>query len=197
MAATAGSSTRRSTGTAQHPPIDTDMVAMLFGPFGDLYRRDKRMPFVSEGYVDIHPLDARELGVADGDCVWIDADPSDRPFRGWKRPTPDYEVGTAHLRARYYRARREASRMWFNMCAATPGSVGGIKASADGLAKNPTPAIRPCSLGAHQAATRGWLKPTLDDTMRAQRALGPDDGTGFWRTRALPTGAPRDRSSRS
>ena len=28
---------------------------MLFGPFGDIYRHDKRTPFVAEGYVDIHP----------------------------------------------------------------------------------------------------------------------------------------------
>ena len=37
-------------------PIDTDMIAMLFGPFGDIYRRDKRSPFVTEGYVDINPV---------------------------------------------------------------------------------------------------------------------------------------------
>ncbi len=45
-------------------PIDTDMNAMLFGPFGDIYRHDKRSPFVTEGYVDINPTDAQELGVA-------------------------------------------------------------------------------------------------------------------------------------
>jgi nitrate reductase alpha subunit len=30
-------------------PIDTDMIAVLFGPFGDLYRHDKRAPFVTAG----------------------------------------------------------------------------------------------------------------------------------------------------
>ena len=30
-------------------PIDTDMIAVLFGPFGDLHRQDKRSPFVSRG----------------------------------------------------------------------------------------------------------------------------------------------------
>ena len=48
-------------------PVDTDMIAMLFGPFGDMYRHDKRTPYVAEGYVDIHPQDAKELGVEDGD----------------------------------------------------------------------------------------------------------------------------------
>ncbi len=56
-------------------PIDTDMVAFLFGPFGDVYRHDKRTPFVAEGYVDINPEDAKALGIEDGDYVWIDSDP--------------------------------------------------------------------------------------------------------------------------
>ncbi len=40
---------------------------------------------MTEGYVDINPSDAQELGIADGDYVWIDADPEDRPFRGWQK----------------------------------------------------------------------------------------------------------------
>ena len=40
-------------------PADTDIVAVWFGPFSDVYRRDKRTPFVTEGYVDINPLDAK------------------------------------------------------------------------------------------------------------------------------------------
>ncbi|MBM4389119.1 MAG: molybdopterin oxidoreductase, partial [Deltaproteobacteria bacterium] len=69
---------------AHTTPIDTDIVAVYFGPFGDIFRHDKRMPFVTEGYVDINPADAREIGVDDGDYVWIDADPTDRPYRGFK-----------------------------------------------------------------------------------------------------------------
>ncbi|HMZ21484.1 MAG TPA: molybdopterin-dependent oxidoreductase, partial [Blastocatellia bacterium] len=119
-------------------PVDVDMIAVLFGPFGDLYRRDKRKPFVNEGYVDINPNDARELGVADGDYVWIDPDPEDRPFRGWKENKKDYEFSRLLCRARYYPGTpRGVTRMWFNMYAATPGSVQGAKERADGLAKNP------------------------------------------------------------
>ena len=47
---------------AHTTPIDTDMIAVLFGPFGDIYRHDKRMPFVTEGYVDINPDDAQGAG---------------------------------------------------------------------------------------------------------------------------------------
>ncbi|TPW08018.1 MAG: nitrate reductase, partial [Acidimicrobiaceae bacterium] len=52
-------------------PIDVDMVAVLHGPFGDIYRHDRRTPWVTEGYVDINPADAREIGIEDGDYVWI------------------------------------------------------------------------------------------------------------------------------
>src|SRR5690606_17955610 len=46
---------------AHSTPVDTDATAVRFGPFGDVYRRDSRMPAVAEGYVDINPLDAKAL----------------------------------------------------------------------------------------------------------------------------------------
>ncbi|MFN7917138.1 MAG: molybdopterin-dependent oxidoreductase [Vicinamibacterales bacterium] len=180
---------------AHTTPIDTDMVAVLFGPFGDLYRRDKRMPFVSEGYVDIHPEDAKELGVQDGDYVWIDSDPSDRPYRGWKKSDPAYEVARLICRARYYPGTpRGITRMWFNMYAATPGSVKGIKARADGLAKNADTGYQAMfRSGSHQSATRGWLKPTLmTDTLSRKELMGQAMGQGFLADSHCPTGAPRE-----
>jgi nitrate reductase alpha subunit len=180
---------------AHTTPIDTDMVAVLFGPFGDLYRRDKRMPFVTEGYVDIHPEDAKELGVQDGDYVWIDSDPSDRPYRGWKKGDPAYEVARLICRARYYPGTpRGVTRMWFNMYAATPGSVKGIKARADGLAKNPETGYQAMfRSGSHQSATRGWLKPTLmTDSLARKELLGQAMGQGFLPDSHCPTGAPRE-----
>jgi nitrate reductase alpha subunit len=180
---------------AHTTPIDTDMIAVLFGPFGDLYRRDKRMPFVSEGYVDIHPLDAKELGVEDGDYVWIDSDPSDRPYRGWTKDAPAYEVARLLCRARYYPGTpRGVTRMWFNMYAATPGSVKGRKARADGLAKSPDTGYQAMfRSGSHQSATRGWLKPTLmTDSLTRKELLGQTMGQGFLPDSHCPTGAPRE-----
>jgi len=180
---------------AHTTPIDTDMVAVLFGPFGDLYRRDKRMPFVSEGYVDIHPADAKELGIDDGDYVWIDSDPSDRPYRGWKKEDPAYAVARLICRARYYPGTpRGVTRMWFNMYAATPGSVKGIKARADGLAKNPDTGYQAMfRSGSHQSATRGWLKPTLmTDSLTRKELMGQTMGQGFLPDSHCPTGAPRE-----
>ncbi len=176
-------------------PIDTDMIALLFGPFGDLYRHDKRSPFVTEGYVDMNPADARELGIEDGDYVWIDGDPEDRPFRGWQKNAKDYEFARMMCRARYYPGTpRGVTRMWFNMYGSTPGSVEGRKQRPDGLAKNPRTGYQAMfRSGSHQSATRGWLKPTLmTDSLARKEMFGQKIGKGFLQDTHCPTGAPRE-----
>jgi nitrate reductase alpha subunit len=176
-------------------PIDTDMVAVLFGPFGDLYRHDKRAPFVTEGYVDINPADGKELGVEDGDYVWIDPDPEDRPFRGWQKNKEDYAFARLLCRARYYPGTpRGITRMWFNMYAATPGSQAGQAKRPDGLAKNERTNYQAMfRSGSHQSATRGWLKPTwMTDSLVRKTIYGQAIGTGFLPDVHCPTGAPRE-----
>jgi nitrate reductase alpha subunit len=176
-------------------PIDTDMIAVLFGPFGDLYRHDKRAPFVTEGYVDIHPDDGKELGVEDGDYVWIDADPEDRPFRGWQKDKKNYDFARLLCRARYYPGTpRGVTRMWFNMYAATPGSREGQATRKDGLAKNPRTGYQAMfRSGSHQSATRGWLKPTwMTDSLVRKGIFGQGIGKGFLPDVHCPTGAPRE-----
>ncbi len=176
-------------------PIDTDMNAMLFGPFGDIYRRDKRSPFVTEGYVDINPSDAQELGVNDGDYVWIDADPEDRPFRGWQKDKKNYEFARLLCRARYYPGTpRGVTRMWFNMYGTTPGSQQGQRERKDGLAKNPRTNYQAMfRSGSHQSATRGWLKPTwMTDSLVRKGMFGQAMGKGFAADIHCPTGAPRE-----
>jgi len=176
-------------------PIDTDQIAHLFGPFGDIYRRDRRMPYVGEGYVDIHPEDAKEIGVQDGDYVWIDSDPEDRPFRGWQKNPEMYKVARLICRARYYPGTpRGVTRMWFNMYGATPGSVEGQETRKDGLAKNPRTNYQAMFRGgSHQSATRGWLRPTLmTDSLVRKGVFGQALGKGFLADVHCPTGAPRE-----
>ncbi len=176
-------------------PVDTDMVAILFGPFGDIYRHDLRQPYAAEGYMDINPEDARDLGIDDGDYVWVDSDPSDRPFRGWQKNARDYEFARLLCRARYYPGTpRGVTRMWFNMYGATPGSVEGHKTRKDGLAKNPRSGYQAMfRSGSHQSATRGWLKPTLmTDSLVRKEVIGQRIGKGFMPDVHCPTGAPRE-----
>ncbi len=175
--------------------VDTDVVAVWFGPFGDIYRRDKRSPFVTEMYIDINPLDAKELGIEDGDYVWIDADPEDRPFRHHEGRKEEYEVARLLARARYYPGTpRGVTRMWHNAYGATIGSVKGAKVNPTGLAKNPATGYQALfRSGSHQSCTRGWIKPThMTDTLVRKGLFGQGIGKGFVPDVHCPTGAPRE-----
>jgi nitrate reductase / nitrite oxidoreductase, alpha subunit len=186
---------------AHTTPVDTDYMMALFGPFGDLYRRDPRMPGTGEMYVDINPRDALELGVDDGDYVWIDGDPEDLPFRGWQEPGREREYKVARLmaRARYYPGTpRGVTRMWFNGYMASPGSVEAHETRSDGLAKNPRTNYQALfRYGGHQSLTRSWLKPTHQTHTLVHRALfGHVMAQGFAPDVHCVTGAPREAMAR-
>lgn len=179
---------------AHTTPIDTDSSAIWFGPFGDVYRHDKRMPFVVEGYVDINPLDAKQLGIKDGDYVFIDADPNDRPYRDAK-PGEDKKIARLMLRARYYPGTpRGIARTWHNMYGATPGSVKAHETRSDGLAKTEETGYQAMyRYGSHQSATRAWLRPTLmTETLTYKDMFGQGMAKGFTPDVHCPVGAPRE-----
>ncbi|MFW6189491.1 MAG: molybdopterin-dependent oxidoreductase [Planctomycetota bacterium] len=178
-------------------PVDVDIIAQWFGPFGDPKRHDKRMPWVGEGYVDMNPKDARELGLEDGDYVWVDADPEDRPFRGWQEDgrDEDYKVARCMLRVRYYRGiPRGVTRAWFHMFVSTYGSVEGHENREDGLARNPrTGYTAMYRYGSHQSATRAWLRPTcLTDSLVRKDLYGQTVGKGFQSEVHCAVGAPKE-----
>jgi nitrate reductase alpha subunit len=178
-------------------PIDTDFMSALFGPFGDMYRRDKRTPGAGEMYVDINPHDARELGIDDGDYVWIDGDPDDLPFRGWNDPDrkDEYKVARLMARARYYPGTpRGITRMWFNGYMATPGSVKAHETRLDGAAKNEETKYQALfRYGGHQSLTRSWLKPTHQtQTLITRKLFGHELQKGFAADVHCVTGAPRE-----
>jgi nitrate reductase alpha subunit len=180
---------------AHTTPVDTDFTGVLFGPFGDVYRHDKRMPSITEGYVDINPNDARELKLDEGDYVYIDADPEDRPFRGWKDNPEGYHISRLLLRVRFYPGTPPGvARTWHNMYGATYGSVKGHETRADGLAKSPDTNYQAMyRYGSHQSATRAWLKPTLmTDTLVHKEMFGQQLMKGFLADVHCPVGAPRE-----
>jgi nitrate reductase alpha subunit len=180
---------------AHSTPIDIDVISLWYGPFGDIYRHDMRKPWVGEAYVNMNPFDAKDLGIHDGDYVWIDADPEDRPFRGWKKGTLDYKVGRMMTRVRYYSAiPRGVLQMWHNMYQATHGSVRGHETNPDGLARNPETQYQSIfRYGGHQSCTRAWLGPTLmTDTLVRKGVFGQKIGKGFAADIHCPVGAPRE-----
>ncbi|MCC7354906.1 MAG: molybdopterin-dependent oxidoreductase [Anaerolineae bacterium] len=176
-------------------PVDVDIIAAYFGPFGDMYRRDKRAPWVSEAYADINPEDAKAQGIEDGDYIWIDADPSDRPYRGWKPDDANYKIMRLMARARYYTGMpRGILRMWFHLYQATHGSVEGQQTRPDGLAKSPRTNYQAYfRSGGHQSCTRAWLRPTLmTDSLVRKEGFGQLIGTGFAADIHCTTGAPKE-----
>ncbi|MBI4213401.1 MAG: molybdopterin-dependent oxidoreductase [Chloroflexi bacterium] len=180
---------------AHTTPVDSDTSAQWFGPFTDIYRRDKRQPWVSEAYVDINPVDAKALGIEDGDYVWIDADPEDRPYRGWKPTDPDYRVARMMCRARYYSGILPGVlRMFYNMYQASHGTVEAHEGRADGLAKNPRSNYQAMfRYGGHQSATRAWLRPTmLTDSVVRKEVFGQLIGKGFAPDVYCANGAPKE-----
>ena len=180
---------------AHTTPVDTDIVAVWFGPFGDMHRADKRAPFVSELYIDMNPLDAKALKIEDGDYVWIDADPSDRPFKGWQKNPEAYKIARLMARCRYYPGTPQGvTRMWHNSHGATYGSVEGAEKNANGMAKSPHTGYQSLlRFGSHQSCTRSWLKPTwMTDSLTVKGLLGQKVTAGFVPDVHCPTGAPRE-----
>ncbi len=174
---------------------DTDITTLLFGPFGDIYRHDKRKSFVSEAYIDINPGDLKRLRIMDGDYVWVDADPQDRPFVGWKQRPKDYEVGRMLIRARASNNTPPGvAKIWFNMYGASHGTVKGTKVDRNGLARNPATHYQSLyRRGSHQSVTRSWLKPTyMTDSLVRKNLMGQVIGKGFAVDVHGPIGAPRE-----
>ncbi len=186
---------------AHTTPIDTDMMTVLFGPFGDIYRHDKRCPSTGEMYVDMHPLDGIAMNLKDGDYVHVDGDPADLPFRGWDDPArkAEYKVARLMVRVRFYPGTpRSVTRMWHNSYPATPGSVKGHESRADGLAKNPETNYQAMfRYGSQQSLTRSWLKPTHQTASLISRKTWTNEVTkGFNVDVHCVTGAPRESMAR-
>jgi nitrate reductase alpha subunit len=180
---------------AHTTPIDVDWISVYFGPFGDMYRHDRRKPWVGEGYLELSPADARRLGIEDGDYVWIDGDPSDRPYRGWREGDGFYPVSRCMARARFNNAIPPGlTRMWFHMYGATKGSVRGYEERPDGLAKNPDTNYQSFfRSGSHQSLTRAWLRPTLlTETLARKPYFGHVLGKGFEADVHAANGAPKE-----
>jgi nitrate reductase alpha subunit len=173
--------------------VDTDTI--IWGPFGDFYRHDKRKPWSSEGYIDLNPDDAKELGISDGDYVYCDANPADRPFVGIKDHPEDYKVMRWLVRARVNPSiARRVARAWFHFYIATHGSVEGHETRKDGLAKNPRTNYQAgYRYGSHQSVSRAWLRPTLmTDSLVRKETIGQLIGKGFALDVHCTVGAPKE-----
>ncbi len=131
--------------------------------FGDPYRADKRLPGVADRQIQMNPQAARDLGLAEGDYVWVDANPEDRPYVGWKDDQGSFR----------HRAFRCMVRVKFNPglpynftilkhtgWIATERSVKAHETRADGRAlATDTGYQASYRYGSHQSITRNWMMP--------------------------------------
>ncbi|MBI2921365.1 MAG: nitrate oxidoreductase subunit alpha, partial [Planctomycetes bacterium] len=139
----------------------TDWQFIWNNQFGDPYRRDKRQPGVGEHQLHINPQAAHDLGISDGDYVYVDANPADRPFIGWKPDDPQYKVSRLMLRAKFNSAYPYAIVMMKHApFIATEKSVKAHETREDGRAQSGGTGYQSSfRYGSQQSITRGWLMP--------------------------------------
>ena len=135
---------------------------MLFDSnFGDPYRLDKRAPSVGEHQLHINPQAARDLSIEDGDYVYMDANPADRPYVGAKPDDPFYRVARCMLRVKYNHAYPyNIVMMKHAPYIATEKSVKAHETRPDGRALSANTGYQAnLRYGSQQSITRNWHMP--------------------------------------
>jgi nitrate reductase / nitrite oxidoreductase, alpha subunit len=129
--------------------------------FGDPRRKDRRMPDVGEHQIHMNPQDAAELRLANGDYVFVDANPADRPFRGWENDPRRAKVARCMLRLTINPAYpRGTVMMKHGAFIASERSVLAHETRKDGLARSSDTGYQSnFRYGSHQSITRNWLMP--------------------------------------
>ncbi|MBW7940816.1 MAG: molybdopterin-dependent oxidoreductase, partial [Candidatus Kuenenia stuttgartiensis] len=138
----------------------TDWNFIWNNNFGDPYRMDKRMPGVGEHQIHIHPQAARDLGIEDGDYVYVDANPADRPYEGWKPNDSFYKVSRLMLRAKYNPAYPyNCTMMKHSAWISSDKTVQAHETRPDGRALSPSGYQSSFRYGSQQSITRDWSMP--------------------------------------
>jgi nitrate reductase alpha subunit len=139
----------------------TDWNELWASNFSDPFRTDRRLPGVGEPQLHMSPRAAKDLGIDNGDYVWVDANPADRPFRGWRDDAAFYEVARLLVRVTYnpafpYDVTMLKHAMWMS----TPRTVRATKTRGDGRAlAEGTGYQSSFRSGSQQSLTRAWAPP--------------------------------------
>jgi nitrate reductase alpha subunit len=163
--------------------------------FGDPYRTDKRSPGVGDHQIHMNPEDARELGIKDGDYVYVDANPADRPYKGWQPDDPFYKVARLMLRVKFNPAYpRGVTMIKHSAFMATPKSVRAHEEREDGRAVSADTGYQASfRYGSQQSITRGWLQPTMmTDSLVRKNVVGQTIGEGYEEDVHSPNTCPKE-----
>ncbi|WKZ82367.1 MAG: molybdopterin-dependent oxidoreductase [Acidimicrobiia bacterium] len=149
--------------------------------FSDPYRADKRLPGVGDAQLHMNPDDARALGIANGDYVWVDANPADRPYVGASEADEFYDVARLMARVSYNHAYpRGVTMLKHAFYMATTRTVRAQRERTDGRALSPTGYQASFRHGSQQSITRGWAPPMHQtDTLFHKRAAAMGFIFGF------------------
>jgi nitrate reductase alpha subunit len=139
----------------------TDWNVIQASNFADPYRVDKRLPSVGDQQLHMNPDDARELGLADGDYVYVDADPADRPYIGAKPSDPYYKVARLMLRVKFNPVYPRGTVMTkHGTFIATERSVKAHETRPDGRAVSEDTGYQASfRYGSQQSVNRDWAMP--------------------------------------
>lgn len=129
--------------------------------FGDPHRRDKRLPFFGDQQMHVNPDDAAELGLENGDFVYVDSNPADRPFRGWQDDPARAKVARLLVRVVFNTSYPRGVVMTKHApYIATERTVLAHETRSDGLARSADTGYQAnLRYGAQQSCTRNWLMP--------------------------------------
>jgi nitrate reductase alpha subunit len=130
--------------------------------FGDPQRRDRRIPGFGDHQLHVNPEDAREMGLNNGDYVYVDANPEDRPFHGWRNDPKRAKVARFMLRVTFNTSYPRGVVMTKHApFIATEKTVAAHEDPAgDGRCRSKDTGYQAnLRYGAQQSCTRNWLMP--------------------------------------
>lgn len=128
--------------------------------FGDPHRIDRRTPYVGEHQLHMNPQAARDLGIHEGDYVYVDANPADRPYVGASPDDPFYKVARLMLRCVYNPGYPYSTVMMKHApYVATEKSVKAHETRKDGRALCEDGYQANLRYGSQQSVTRNWHMP--------------------------------------
>jgi len=130
--------------------------------FGDPHRTDRRSPGVAGQQIQMNPSAAKDLGLDEGDYVWVDANSADRPYIGWQDDT-----GFRHRAFRCLVRLKLNPGLPFDMTIlkhtgwiATERTVQAQETRDDGRALSTETGYQASyRYGSHQSITRSWMMP--------------------------------------
>ena len=130
--------------------------------FGDPHRTDKRAPGVADRQIQMNPQAAADLGLHEGDYVYVDANELDRPYIGWKDDEgPRHKAFRCMVRVKLnpglpYTFTIMKHTGWI----ATERTVRAHETRADGRALSAETGYQASyRYGSHQSITRNWMMP--------------------------------------